>query len=66
MIMPKPVSLPSTLAQGSEWGIYFSLYTYVHTCVRAYVHTYVRTWYVSEYVTLRDVDRKVAGFLPAN
>ena len=50
--------LPSALARGSEWGIYCSLYTYVRT--------YVRTWYVPEDVTLRNVDRNVAGFLPAN
>ena len=34
-----------------------------------YVCTYVRTlrtWYVPEDVTLRNVDRNVAGFLPAN
>ena len=39
--IPVSASLPSALAQGSEWGIYFSLYKYVHTCVR--------TWYVSMY-----------------
>ena len=34
----KPSSdlLPSALARGSEWGIYFSLYTYVRTYVRTY------------------------------
>ena len=32
----KHLLLPSALARGSEWGIYFSLYTYVHTYVRTY------------------------------
>ena len=27
---------------------------------------YVCTWYVPEYVTLRNVDRNVVGFLAAN
>ena len=42
--------------------------TYVRTWyVRAYVvRTCVRVTYVLEYVTLRNVDRNVAGFLPAN
>ena len=31
-----------------------------------YVCTYVRGTYVPEYVTLRNVDRNVAGFQPAN
>ena len=31
-----------------------------------YVCTYVVRTYVPEYVTLRNVDRNVAGFLPAN
>ena len=35
-----------------------------------YVCTYIRAWYVRtyvpEYVTLRNVDRNVVGFLPAN
>ena len=31
-----------------------------------YVCTYVRTYVVPEDVTLRNVDRNVAGFLPAN
>ena len=39
-----------------------SISHYIHMYVRAYV---VRT-YVPEYVTLRNVDRNVAGFLPAN
>ena len=36
----------------------------IYVCT--YVRTYVRTWYVPEDVTLRNVDRNVAGFLPAN
>ena len=44
--------------RGSEWGTFFSLYMYVRT--------YVVRMYVLEYVTLRNVDRNVAGFLPAN
>ena len=51
--------------------IYVCTYVRTSTYVRGtYVRTYVRgTWhgtYVPEDVTLRNVDRNVAGFLPAN
>ena len=40
------------------------LFLTIYVCT--YVRTYVRGTYVPEYVTLRNVDRNVAGFLPAN
>ena len=36
----------------------------IYVCT--YVRTYVRGTYVPEDVTLRNVDRNVVGFLPAN
>ena len=40
------------------------LFLTIYVCT--YVRTYVRGTYLPEYVTLRNVDRNVVGFLPAS